>query len=514
MRRAIPHLLLASCFALLLLPQVFVVHQALDGDGAMVAQAPAMVWGLVRTTLVLSALSVTLAVVLGLGAAICVTRYDIPGRRLVSVLLCLPFAIPAYLLAGIALGASQGTSLPAPDNLWGAALILGLSTYPWVYLPAKAALVQHARQYHEAAQTLGLGRWQRIWRIHRGLLTPSVATGALLAFMAVLGDFGTVSLLGVKTLSVGIHDAMFGMYRRDWAAELALIGLALPVLAALAFAWANARRASYVPANRSAPLPPQRVGAIARWSMLGGLSVLLVAALGAPLAMLLRWAMDSVERRPLGDLPGHAWDTLLVTALVTAITVVLAFALTLALRRGRGLAGWGKAATLVNLNYAIPGIMLGIALLFTSSALPDGLASGLLSNSVGLLVIGGCLACLCFPFFALRAGLATIPRELDDLCATVGLRGTRRLLRIDLPLLRRSLACGALLVAVTMAKELPLSQVLQPFGYQSLSLRLYGFAGVGLLEESAIYALSLIALAIYPVVALDRLIMRSTDAAL
>jgi len=467
---------------------------------------------LAKLTLALAALVVAGCLAVGFGAAFAVTRCDIPLRRTFSVLLCLPFAIPSYLLAGMAIKAAYHPAVPSPANLGGAALVLVLTLVLWVYLPAKVGLVQQGRQYHEVARSLGLSPWQRWWRIQVWLLLPTLAAGALLVFMAVLNDFGTVSLLDVKTLSVGIHDAAFSMYRRDWAAQLALIGLALPVIAVVLFAIANARRASYQVTNRAGELPLIRLPAAARWGVVGALATLLLASLAWPVLRLVQLALTRIGRMPLTELPGQAWDTVFVTALVTAITLVLAVTLGLVLRRGRGMALWRKAGVVINLNYALPGIMLGISLLFASAVLPEWLSASLLSNSVGLLVIGGCLAFLCFPFFAIQAGLAAVPRDVDDLCRVLALGPGARLLRIDLPLLARGIACGALLVVVTMAKELPLSQALQPFGFQSLSMRLYGFAGLGMLEEGAIYSLSLIALVTWPIVTLDRLIMRSADA--
>ena len=67
-----------------------------------------------------------------------------------------------------------------------------------------------------------------------------------------------------------------------------------------------------------------------------------------------------------------------------------------------------------------------------------------------------------------------------------------------------------MLVLVNMVKELPLSQVLQPFGFQSLSMRLYTFTGLGMIEESALYALCLVVLVAYPVASLDRMITERT----
>lgn len=518
--RALPHLILGAFFLLFALPLLSILHAALWTDPeaeALWTQGPARLWGLVRTTLLLGSSAALIATLLGTAAAWAVTRLDLPGRRLLSLLLCLPLALPTYILAGIAASLARAGLLPAPQNLPGAALLFGLSLYPWVYLPVKATLAQRSRIYHEAAQTLGLGPWRRLFHVHLPLLAPTAAVTALLVFMAVLHDYGTAYLLGVKTLGIGIHDTMFGDYRRDWAAQLSLLGLAVPVLAALLFGLLNARRGAYNPANRGAPVPRRRLAAPARWGVAGALVALLGAALLLPVGTLLLWASRFVGRIPLTRLPARVLDTLLVTALVTLLTVALALAINLLIRRGvqgRSRWLWTRLRLLPNLNYAMPGIMLAIALLFLAGSLPEAAARTLLSNTPALLVIAGCLGYICFPFFAIQAGLETLPREMDDLCAVLAIPPARRLWTIDLPLLRRYIACGALLVLVIMAKDVALSVRLQPFGFQSLSMRVFAFAepDMDLLEESALFSLALVALVLYPVVALDRLVMGSADA--
>jgi ABC-type Fe3+ transport system permease subunit len=62
-----------------------------------------------------------------------------------------------------------------------------------------------------------------------------------------------------------------------------------------------------------------------------------------------------------------------------------------------------------------------------------------------------------------------------------------------------------------MVKELALSEVLQPFGFRTLNMRLFEYAKVGMLEESALFALCLILLVVYPVIRLDKVIMEHAN---
>ena len=211
-----------------------------------------------------------------------------------------------------------------------------------------------------------------------------------------------------------------------------------------------------------------------------------------------------LERLDLSDIPGQIYDTLTITFATTLITLSFAFVFVLAQRRHKSLAWWRHLSPLLILNFAIPGIMLGIGLLGISNSI-------LLSNSPALLILGCCISFVCFPVLCLQAGSAGIRRDVDDLCTSLSLTGRRRFMQIDFPLLRPAIAVGCLLVIVTVIKELPIAQILQPVGFRSLSLRVYNFTGVGSYQIGSIHALTLIALSIYPVFALDRLLMSGRE---
>jgi iron(III) transport system permease protein len=504
-----PFLLLAAVVAA---PLVMLIHQAFADDRPWLgAVAPVVVTGMIVNTLVVGAVAVALATAIGTAAAVLIIRCRIPGRRWWSVLLCLPFAVPPFAYAA-ALAGGGGLSRHLPDGPLGCGLVLGLALYPWVFVPVKAALARHAVHLHHAAAAVGLSPWARWWRIEVPMLLPTIASAALLVLMAVLNDFGTAALLGVKTLSVGLHDAMFSMQRPDWAAQLALAGMAVPLAAAGLLAWAERRRGSVQPANRGAPAPRVVLPWWGSAAAILAILALLGAALVAPVAVLANRAVLVIERMPLAPVPGQVVDSVLLAGSVTLAAVAIALAAGLAVRRPAA-AGWRHLGPFLVVVYAIPAAMLAVAFLLISGLLPRGLSALVLSETAILLGVAGIVAHLAFPWAAVRAGLGSVPRGSDDLCATLGLGWGARVRLVYAPLLRGHLAAGGLLVFVLMMQELPLTLILQPFDFQTLGLRLYDFARVEVLAPASVYALLIIGLLIYPVIAIDRLIMGDHDAA-
>ena len=146
---------------------------------------------MVATTLGLLLLVAAGTAVLGTGLAWLVTAYEFPLRWALSWLLVLPLAMPAYILGFVFLstfdyaGPVQSTmrSLLGADtgplpvrSLGGAAIVLVLTLYPYVYLLTRAAFLELAPTAYDAARTLGASR-ARAFRTVLLPLAPPVAGG-------------------------------------------------------------------------------------------------------------------------------------------------------------------------------------------------------------------------------------------------------------------------------------------------------------------------------------------------
>ncbi len=149
-----------------------------------------------------AALAAAINAVFGLIVAWVLTRYRFPGRRLLDALVDLPFALPTAV-AGIALSA-----LYAPNGWLGAPLaemgikvsytplgVLVALTFiglPFVVRTVQPVLADLSGEAEEAAATLGASRLQTIGRVLLPALSPSLITGATLAFARGVGEYGSV----------------------------------------------------------------------------------------------------------------------------------------------------------------------------------------------------------------------------------------------------------------------------------------------------------------------------------
>ena len=155
-----------------------------------------------RVSLLTAAGAAAVNVPLGVLLAWTLTRYRIPGRRVLDAMIDLPFALPTAV-AGIALAtlyvedgwlggllAPLGVAVAfTPLGIGAALLFIGL---PFVVRTVQPVLAGLEREAEEAALTLGASPWQIFGMVILRPLGPAIATGAALAFARGLGEYGSV----------------------------------------------------------------------------------------------------------------------------------------------------------------------------------------------------------------------------------------------------------------------------------------------------------------------------------
>ncbi len=444
-------------------------------------------------------------IVLGVGLAWLVCRFDFPGRRWLEVALALPIALPAYIVAFVYVGlldyasplASSlrdlGLAPPSPRNLIGAGLILGLVLYPYVYLLCLALLRGEGMGCYEAARTLGAGPLRAFLVGVLPALAPAVSGGTALALLETFADYGAVSVLGIETITVGIFRLWQGMFNLPAAAQLASI---LLLLSLLLLAADRQMRPPGTTGNalgaRRVPLPP-RLGLLAAVPPL----VVLGLALLLPVMQLTSWAIR--HPWPIARLLPVVLDTVLIGFTAATLITVLALALALAERKGRGSPSVRAAVFVAGLGYAIPGAVLAVALLAAIAAVRRGFGlEPAVYGSITLLLLALAVRFLKVGHASITAGLARIRPSLGEAARVLGANAAQRVRRLYLPLLAPTLGVAFLFAAVEVMKELPATLLLRPFGVDTLAVRVYAHTAEGMWREAALPALVLILIALPP----------------
>ncbi len=200
---------------------------------------PRLLSGIV-TSLLLGLLATGFALLLGIPAALGLTRGRLPGSSLLLGLLLSPLSLPALALgAGLLTTTSllaRETGLQLAGTLTPLVLAHLLITLPWVVRSVAASLESADPELEAAARGLGAGPLETLFLITLPNARPGIVAGAVFAFVISFGNFN-LSLLLVSGRTVTLPVAIFeyvDRYQDPTVAAIATVAILVTGLTALA----------------------------------------------------------------------------------------------------------------------------------------------------------------------------------------------------------------------------------------------------------------------------------------
>jgi iron(III) transport system permease protein len=489
-----------------------------------------------KTTLLLIVLVASGTFSIGVGAAWLVTMTRFPGVRILEVALVLPLAFPAYVLAyaytfvldhpGIVQSTLRDVTRWGPRDYWfpeirstgGAAIMLILVLYPYVYLLARAAFLQQSAGAFLAARVLGNSAWSAFWKVSLPMARPAIAGGVLLTVMETIADFGTVSYFGVQTFATGIYTSWFSMADRAAAAQLALCLLSFALFLAVIERTQRGRAKYHRPGKSDMSMPPAE---LVGWR--AGLALALcltpvVLGFALPATILFEMGLGSEQDLLSSRYAGFIRNSVLLagTAAIVTVTAAVSIGFYQRLRPGRKS---GAAAYAARLGYAVPGGVIAVGLMVPFAAFDNALdawmratfdySTGLLvTGSIWLLVGAYMVRFLAAALSAYEGGQSTVHANMDAAARSLGATPMGTLRRVHLPILTPSLLTALLIVFVDVMKELPATMIMRPFNFDTLAVQAHRLASDERLEGAAVPSLVIVAVGLLPVILICRQVGR------
>lgn len=484
-------------------------------------------------TVGLGLMVVLLSLFFGVPAALFISFTNLATRNILRWLLLLPLAMPAYLIAylytdlfdyagPVQIMLRNFFSWASPADYWffdirtlpGAAVVISLVLFPYVYMLARTAFEQQDQQLMRAARTLGQTHKKALFSIALPLARPAIAVAASLVLMETLADFATVQYFAVNTLTTAIYDTWLGY--GDLAAANALASILLFFIFIVVYleqkSRSNMRHQSENPNQQKTLIElgviGQIVGNIFCWC-------LAIAGFLLPLYLLLSMALQYGTFEQLLTLFDTGLNSVKLSLYAASITVVLALVFSFYQRFQMGNKTANIPQRLSGLGYAIPGTVLAMAMMATFAPIDhwiNDLAKGLDMTRPGL-ILSGTIFAIVFAFVVrfsaiangtIEAGLQQIPLTLDKAAASLGVSRWKTLWQVHRPLLKSSLFVAWLLVFVEAMKELPAVLLLRPFNYETLSTQVYQLISDEMLEQGALGAILIVLFGLLPIIWLNR----------
>jgi len=468
----------------------------------------------------LLALRAPVAAVVGFLIAWLLIRVRIPGSRFIELALWLTFFVPVLpvtLSWILLLSPSYGLinkiveTLPfvtsAPFNIYSVGGILWVqvltSSIPVMVVLLAPALRQLDSSFEEVGRVCGAKPFTVFRQVTLPILAPAILTGALAGFIKSLETFEVERILGqpngIWVYSTRIYN-LVSLEPPNFQAAMSLSTFIMFFLLVIAIVYQRISiRFDYATIlGRGARLEPMQIG---RWRYCISAALLLVVAisLAFPLFMLVvgscmklfgfftiaspfslvHWA--EVLNDPLFT---KALRNSLVVAGGAGFGGVLIYAGMAQIVRRSRLPGRHMIELLAWLPWSIPGILLGISMLWIILTVPA--FSAVLYGSLASLVMIIVIAQMPIGVHMIKTSIGQISRELEQSSRVSGAGPLRTFVRIVLPLSSPMLVSIFVIVFISALRDISTTIFLANGGSQTLSLLMMQFALSSNLEGAAV----------------------------
>jgi iron(III) transport system permease protein len=454
---------------------------------------------------------------------------EYPGRKIFSWALLLPLAIPTYVLAFVFLGLLDYSGpvqtilrdwlpgirswFPNVRSAGGVIIVMSLALYPYVYLITRGAFQTQGKRAMEAAQSLGWSRRSAFFRVALPMARPWIASGLLLVLMEALADFGAVSIFNFDTFTTAIYKAWFGFFSLSAAAQLSSI-LVIIVFVLIVIEQKARRKMRFAPGRADGNFDRIRLHGWKKWSATAFSSIVLMVAFIIPFVQLISWSLeiygDEFNIRYLGFLGHSLLFALMAAGGVVVCSVLLAYA-------GRHHADnlnrfCVKVATL---GYALPGTVLAVGIVIVVTALDRQLVNMLQSvwgyekqtlihGTMLTVVVAYMVRFMAAGYNAINSAMFRISSNIDEASIIMGVKGLSLLRRVHIPILKTGILTAAMLVFIDVMKEMPITLMTRPFGWDTLAVKIFELTSEGEWERAALPAVALVLGGLLPVILLTR----------
>jgi iron(III) transport system permease protein len=464
-----------------------------------------------KHSLITAGFGTLVSLLIGSAFAFLVALTDLRAKTTLVFCLMIPMMIPpqitalswtqimgpsSVLLKTLGLAPAMGTPQPLYSQ-GGIILLLGIQHTAIIFLTLRAGLRAIPQDVVEAARISGASGLRLWWHIILPLCLPSLAAGIAITFVTALGNFGIPAMLGIpagySTLPTLIYQRLSGLSSTVLAevAVLAMVIGCVAICGILLQRFFQSRQKVHLVGSTARPLAmplgsarlPIEIGlwlvvcAILVLPMLGLIATSLVPAYGVPLSLetvtLASWH-EALFRQPA---TARAFVNSLGLASGAAVALVL-ICLPLAWLMERNPSRLGRVFdALVDLPYALPGVVLAIAMILLLINLP--FTDATLYGTIWIIFLAYLARFLVVMFRPIQASIRQLDPAMNEAAQSVGATLFQRLRLIILPLSAPAAAAGAILVFLTAFNELTVSALLWSSGTETLGVMIFNLDDSG-----------------------------------
>ena len=455
----------------------------------------------------------TLTFIFGFFSAYLLSFYSFPGSRFLRWGLILSFAVPAYIYAftvysffenyGLAYTiltyffgeGNYNKIIPKFDGLIGAIISLSFSLFGYVYVLTTSAFFYQSQNLIDVGRSLGFSKIKKFINIILPTVRPSIVVGLSLVAMETLSDFGTVSFLGLSTLTTGIYNSWVGFDDLATANRLSFI-LIFFIFLLFSIEFISRKEARY----HIAGIEDYKIKKLKKLSSLKGLLastycyLLLFFSFILPIGLMLFWTQKYFEYIDISEFIKLNLNTVYLVVSSSIIILILSVISNFS-NRVLNKNSLKFINTISISGYAMPGIILALALMSFSSWITSitnlNFKDFIIGSSFGL-IVAYIIRFYALSFNSIKSNYLKINQSVDESASLLGYSKLKVFCDIHFPFLKRSCLIIFVLIATEIIKELPIALVLRPYNFDTFATKAFSYAEQDLIELAAFPSLCLV----------------------
>lgn len=275
----------------------------------------------------------------------------------------------------------------------------------------------------------------------------------------------------------------------------------------------------YAETKRSGRAQRIQLGSWHAWMVTGFALTVLFMAFLLPVGQLGFWSVRSLMASDF-DLARYLeflWHSVSLSGLAALLISAVVIAIVYAARRYPGFSTRFAVRT-ATIGYALPGTVLAIGvyvpLTWLDRQLSDLIFHGfnietghLIQGTVIIMLVAYLIRFMAVSHYPIDSAMQRITHSIDEAAMSLGLQGWAMIRKIHIPILKPGIYTAAILIFVDVMKEMPITLMTRPFGWDTLAVRIYELTSEGQWEHAAVPAGTLVLAGLIPIY----LLMRQTE---